>query len=138
MTAKEAQQYRLADWLERAKNDEQSLLILVKENGPPSTISFLAQQMAEKLLKGALAFSDTDVPKTHNLSKLLLQIGEFFPSAGELTSHVELLSEFYIEGRYPGDYPDLTSRQCEEAVEAAQRIKHFVLEATKETGDLDV
>lgn len=134
MTDKEARQYRFADWLNRAKNDEQSLLILARQDGPPSTICFLAQQMAEKLLKGLLAFLDTDVPKIHDLSKLLVRVRTFLPNAKKLTPQIELLDEYYIEGRYPGDYPDLTSADLEDAVDAAQRIKQFVLEAVTEKG----
>lgn len=46
----------VADWLARADEDLRSAELLLQKDGPPNAICFHAQQAAEKLLKGFLAF----------------------------------------------------------------------------------
>ena len=38
----------------------------------------------------------------------------------------DVLNVYYIETRYPGDYPDFTLKEAKEAKEAADKIKGFV------------
>lgn len=54
------------EWFEKAEEDALSLRAVLKE-GAPITACFLAQQMAEKYLKGLLAAHHVEFPKVHNL-----------------------------------------------------------------------
>lgn len=37
-----------------------------------------------------------------------------------------LASNYYIETRYPGDYPEFTINECEDALKVAINVKEFV------------
>ncbi len=52
-------------WFEKAEEDELSGRAVLKE-GAPSTGCFLAQQMAEKYMKGLLVFHHKDFLKVHD------------------------------------------------------------------------
>ena len=61
---------------------------------------------------------------------------EWFDKAAddELSAQVvveEVLNRYYIETRYPGDYPEFSRHDSMEALEAALRVKQFVLECIK-------
>lgn len=118
---------KFEEWARYGDEDHQIVKIALKENGPPNQICFHAQQMAEKYLKGFLAFSNKRFEKKHQLDYLLNLCETIDPSFHELTENVKYLAEFYIETRYPGDCPEFFVEDAKEAAEAAQRIKEFVL-----------
>lgn len=134
MTDAEAQQYRTERWLKYVRNDERAMGILLEEDGPPTTVAFLAQQMSEKLLKAVLAYHDAEVPKIHSLGELILTVRAYASGFTQLDADATLLDECYIEGRYPGDYPDISQQQSIQAAAAAMRFKDAVL---KEVGAID-
>lgn len=84
--------------------------------------------MAEKYLKGLLVFHGIEFPKTHDLLVLLSLVPASIPDAIQLKSHLQLLNRYAIEPRYPGDVPEVTQRDAEEAADAARRVKEFVRE----------
>lgn len=48
-----------------------------------------------------------------------------------INNKLDIFSSYYIETRYPGDFPEFSWRDAEEAFEAAKNIKKFVLEKIK-------
>lgn len=62
---------KFEEWARYGDEDHQIVNIALKENGPPNQICFHAQQMAEKYLKGFLAFSNKRFEKKHQLDYLL-------------------------------------------------------------------
>lgn len=116
-----------SEWFEKAKDDELSIQALIKEEGPPSTICFLAQQIAEKYLKGLLVLHDKDFPKVHDLLELETLLRDVEPAVATIHQYLNILNRYYIETRYPGDFPEFTLKEAEEAFTAAVRIKKFVL-----------
>ncbi len=116
------------EWIKKAEEDELSIRAILKGGGAPSTGCFLSQQMAEKYLKCLLSFHRKPYPKTHDLLDLasLLMLHE--PSFSRIRKDLNLLNRYYIETRYPGDYPEFTPQECREAFESALRVKEFVLE----------
>lgn len=117
------------EWFEKADEDELSINAILTEKGAPSTACFLSQQMAEKYLKGFLVYRKKEFPKIHQLEKLLNTCKEFDVTFGELDDDAVLLSEFYVETRYPGDVPEGFSwNDARGAFESAKKIKDFVLE----------
>lgn len=68
MASKNQSNFR--EWFQKAEEDELSIQAILKENGAPSTACFLAQQMAEKYLKGLLVFYEQPFRKIHDLLKL--------------------------------------------------------------------
>ena len=84
--------------------------------------------MIEKLLKALLIFNDKEFPKTHDLIALATLIEQIYPEIKNRKTDLEFLSRYYVETRYPGDYPEFTVAECENALESARRIREFVYE----------
>ncbi|MBU1180240.1 HEPN domain-containing protein [Patescibacteria group bacterium] len=116
------------EWIRKADDDELSIKAILTEKGAPSTACFLSQQMAEKYLKAFIASRGKDLPKIHQLERLLgicKKLDKFFR---QLDNEAVLLSEYYVETRYPGDYPEGFSwKDANGAFRAAVKIKEFVL-----------
>jgi len=120
------------EWFDRAGDDELSIRALLKgEDGAPGTVCFLSQQMAEKHLKGLIAHTGQPFMKVHDLVELasvaLKHLGQDNP---ELLDHTNFLNRFYIETRYPGDYPEFTWEDARQAFSAAEAIKLLVASFT--------
>ena len=116
------------EWLGRATDDELSVEAILKEEGAPSTVCFLSQQMGEKYFKAFLVFHQKEFPKIHHLDRLLELCLEIDSSFKELKDEVILLSDYYIETRYPGGWTEKwTWKEAREAFDSALEIKKFVL-----------
>ncbi|MBI4137934.1 MAG: HEPN domain-containing protein [Candidatus Sungbacteria bacterium] len=114
------------EWFRKAEEDEFSARAVLRE-GAPSTGCFLAQQMAEKYLKGLLIFHGKDFPKVHDLLEIETLLTDVEAKIKNVHDDVVVLNRYYIETRYPGDYEEFTRQECGDAYEAALRIKEFVL-----------
>ena len=120
------------EWFAKAQDDELSAKdILNDKEGAPSTVCFLCQQMAEKILKGYLVYREKEFIKIHDLDRLIKLCEEIDTSFVEIKDYAKGLSDFYISTRYPGDYPQFTWPQAETAFASATKIKRFVLERIK-------
>ncbi|MFA4817485.1 MAG: HEPN domain-containing protein [Parcubacteria group bacterium] len=114
-------------WFRKADEDELNIKSILKhKDGTPAAACFLAQQMAEKYLKGLLIFAKNDLLKIHDLVKLAEVLSESFPDISAIHDEASMLSGFYIEARYPGDFPEFSWAEAEEAYESAKIIKKFV------------
>ena len=117
------------EWFKKAEEDELSIrALLEEEGGAPSTICFLAQQMAEKYLKGLLVFRVQTFRKIHDLLDLETLLQSVDPDIVDIHAELTLLNRYYIETRYPGDYSEFSQKEAREAYQAALRIKEFVIE----------
>lgn len=118
-------------WFLRADEDLLAIKLLLEENGPANIICFHAQQVGEKYLKGFLAYHDKHARKIHNLPILLDECQKIDPACRELESEVNYLNQFYMETRYPGDIPDFSLNEAKKALEAATKVRDFILEKVK-------
>lgn len=118
----------VAQWLARADDDIKISQLALGEDGPPNPICFHCQQAAEKYLKAFLAHHGKHIRKVHNLENLLQNCRDIDKSFHELFDDASYLSQFYVESRYPGDYPEFTLQDTKKALEAALIVKDFVLE----------
>lgn len=117
------------EWIKKADEDELSVnSILLHREAVPSLACYLCQQVSEKYLKGLLIFNERNFPKVHDLLELQTLLLEFCPDIRQLDKELDLLSTYYFETRYPGDFPDFTWKDAEEAQVAAKKVKDFVLE----------
>lgn len=116
------------EWIKKAAEDELSSKAILKDkDGAPSSVCFMSQQMAEKYLKAFLISKKKSFPKIHNLERILELCLESDSDFIDLKEEAIELSEFYIESRYPGDYPEEISWQtAEETLAMAERVKKFV------------
>lgn len=126
-----ARQKRFYEWQTRAEDDIHAMEVMLKEGGLSNPICFHAQQSAEKYLKGFLAFHDTEFAKIHSLIQLMDQCIAIDLKLESLKDNAVFLNTFYIETRYPGDYPEFSMKDAKEAYEAAIKVKEFVLEKIK-------
>lgn len=115
------------EWIDKAMEDELSTQAILK-GGAPSTACFLSQQIAEKCLKALLVFHKKSFPKVHDLLELETLLLEPEPDIRFVHRDLALLNRYYIETRYPGDYPEFSPAEGHAAFEAALRVKKFVLE----------
>ncbi len=117
------------EWFKKAEDDALSVRAILKE-GAPSTACFLSQQLAEKYLKGLLVFHNKPFPKIHDLIELESLLIPVEKNIQNIHTDLVVLNRYYIETRYPGDYPEFTMDEAREAFGAALRVKEFVLVKT--------
>jgi HEPN domain-containing protein len=91
--------------------------------GPATRL--LAQQAAEKALKGALVAEGINFPFRHDLDALR----SLLPQGWRVkTEHPDLaeLTEWAVEARYPGDWPEATVDDAKRAVAQARAVVESV------------
>jgi HEPN domain-containing protein len=101
-------------WLRYAREDLSAAESTLNEPDVlPRHVCWLAQQAAEKALKAVLIYLQIEYPRSHDLDMLR----NLVPDGWQLkVEHPDLagLTEWAVEARYPGDWP--------EAVEADARL----------------
>ena len=109
-------------WLRFAREDiEAAEALLAEQTHAARHPCWLAQQAAEKALKAALVFVEIDFPHRHDLDALrnLLPadwvVTRDFPDLAQLT-------EWAVEARYPGDWPEATDTDAQQAVQQARSL----------------
>jgi len=113
-------------WLRFAAEDLRAAGTLLHETQvPPRHVCWLAQQAAEKAIKAALIFLQIEFPKTHDLDALRNLVPEdwtvrqAFPDLADLT-------EWSVEARYPGDWPEATADDARGSLDEARRVLDLV------------
>lgn len=109
-------------WIRFAEEDlRTAVACLADPDVPPRQACYFAQQAAEKALKACLIACGLDYPRSHDLDFLrnLLpahwQIHETHPIMAGLT-------EWLVEARYPGDWPDATEEEARTAIGTATAV----------------
>jgi HEPN domain-containing protein len=109
-------------WLRYAQEDLEAAEALVGQPYAAARHScWLAQQAAEKALKAILVFLQVDFPRSHDLDVLRHLIPGDWQVAVE---HPDLadLTEWAVEARYPGDWPEATAADARDAVQRARAV----------------
>jgi len=114
------------EWMDKSRKDWVSLEILMVTDNPDTAeaVCFLAQQSAEKLMKGLLVQKKIAPPKTHSLIELQFLLESHYP----LSLNVDWLDElsvWAVESRYPGVTP--TWEQASSAVKSCQSLRLALL-----------
>jgi HEPN domain-containing protein len=114
-------------WLRFAREDLNGAETLLADEGfVPRHVCWLAQQAAEKALKGALASQEIPFPFRHDLDALR----NLLPDGWEVKrQHPDLaeLTEWAVEARYPGDWPDATVEDARRAAVQARAVYDCVI-----------
>jgi HEPN domain-containing protein len=119
------------EWFRKARDDHKSAKVVLEEGGYYGTTCFLAQQMAEKYLKGFLIYKNSRLMKIHDLVMLLNECKKIAPAFADLENDCILLNDYYIETRYPLDTPvGYSKKEASDALSAAERIGKFVVKQT--------
>jgi len=120
------------EWLKRAYDDElNARSILTHKDGAPNGPCFLSQQMAEKYLKAYLVLRKKRSPRIHALDNLLELCMKIDSTFRKLKKDAIFLNKFLVATRYPGDYPEFSWKDAEDAFKTALSIKDFILEKIK-------
>ena len=99
-------------WLRYSTEDlNVARLLLASSPLVPRHVCWLAQQSAEKALKAALVLEDIAFPFTHDLDALRNRLPDSWPVH---TTHSDLaeLTQWAVETRYPGDWPEVTEEDA--------------------------
>jgi HEPN domain-containing protein len=109
-------------WLRYAQEDLLAAeAVLDGANVLPRHVCWLAQQAAEKAIKTVLVFLQIDFPRTHDLDALR----NLVPDGWHLRNdHPDLasLTEWAVEARYPGNWPEAVEADARSAVRQARAI----------------
>jgi HEPN domain-containing protein len=109
-------------WMKYAREDLQTAdLILGHPTIAYRHVCWLSQQVVEKVLKAALIFLQFEFPRTHDLDVLRnLLPGEW--EAKMVSPDLAVMTEWAVEARYPGDWPDATESDARTAYDLAKKI----------------
>lgn len=109
------------DWLRYAVSDLQ----LAQMSGAPNvmleSLSYHAQQCAEKALKAVLVACHIPVPRTHSIG-LLLDLLPRHMALPEDMEEAATLTDYAVMCRYPGDAEPVTESEYERAVHLAEIV----------------
>ena len=114
-------------WLRFGREDlEAAEVLLGEEDFVPRHVCWLAQQAAEKLLKAALVSQEVNFPFRHDLDALRNLLPEGWRVK---TEHPDLaeLTEWAVEARYPGDWPDATLEGAQRAAAQSRAVYECVV-----------
>ncbi len=116
----------LREWIAKAENDLKTAAHTLKlgKECPTDSACFHAQQCVEKYVKAALIHAGIDVPKTHDLERLLaIAPEEVRPALSPEEQAV--LTEYAVAARYPG-WGEVSLAEARRAVALARRIRRDV------------
>ncbi len=110
------------EWLRFAKGN----LELARRDEPPGglwePLCFEAQQAAEKAVKAVLIHLGVDFPRTHNLQVLLGLVEATGLKVPPEIWEADQLTEYTMEGRYPGGTEPLSQDEHRQAQALAEAV----------------
>ena len=118
----------VAEWLRKADADMELAEHLLHGESFPNAIAFSSQQAAEKYLKALLSWRQVVFPKTHDLDEILNLVETTDPDLAQSLRDIVVLSPYGVELRYPGDRPDATWQDAEEAVQLADKVRAGIMD----------
>jgi len=105
---------QIADWVEAARHDLDTVELLLANNGHPDVIINHMHQAVEKLLKALLLHGKQSFRKTHALDSLLFDALPLYPALDLVKASILNLDGYSAKLRYPrGDF--LTGKDLEKA-----------------------
>jgi HEPN domain-containing protein len=109
------------EWINRARSDlaiAQSII----EGVYLEDLCYHAQQCAEKALKAVLLHKTGAFPYVHDLAELVHRVQLSGLAAPEMVRKAVALTEYAVEGRYPGFDEPVTAEQWKDAVDNAKVV----------------
>ncbi|MBF0608004.1 MAG: HEPN domain-containing protein [Candidatus Magnetobacterium sp. LHC-1] len=118
-------------WLRKADSD-MGLVEYLNSSGTSfhNAIVFHCQQATEKYLKAFLTLHQIKFPKTHDLEELLDIVETVNEALSESLRDAIILTPYGVELRYPGDYPDATFEETQEAIELTRKVRNAIVNHT--------
>ncbi len=123
-------------WFRYAREDLSAAEATHRERlATPRHVCWLAQQAAEKAIKAALIHLQTDFPRTHDLDLLRNLLPDDW-GVREAASDLAALSEWAVEARYPGNWPEATAEDADNALREASEVLDAVATDLEKRGAL--
>jgi len=120
-------------WFSKAENDFLNARnSLAADMIPLDTVCFHRQQMAEKYLKGFLAWHAQPVGRTNDLEAPIMLCSAVRGELAALRDHANLLTGYAVDVRYPDAFDEPTWTEAEDALQAALAIKMAVISALED------
>lgn len=115
-------------WLTKAENDLLAGRRILEGGMPESydTVSFHAQQAAEKALKALLVRHQVAFRKGHNLAELLELVDSVELGTREALGAIGELTPYAVEGRYPAGLPSVDRDEAARHVALADAAVVYV------------
>lgn len=134
-----ARKNRIAEgqlWLRYSAEDlDLAVHGLVDRASRPRHVCWNAQQAAEKALKAALLLEGERSTSSHNLDELVEHLPDSWP-VRRARIDLSQLTQWAVEGRYPGEWKEAAELDAEEAVALARRVHDSVMaEFNRRLGD---
>lgn len=116
----------LAEWVEKAEGDFLTAGRELRARKLPNydAVCFHTQQCAEKYLKAVLQENGKRIPKIHFLLELQAMILQFDGSYEFLKADLEVLEDYSVRFRYPGNFAEKSQAQA--AYTSAGMVRSFV------------
>ena len=117
------------EWIDKGEGDfgTAEREFRVRKSPNLDAVCFHAQQAVEKYLKAVLASQGARIPKTHDLETLLGLCLKKFPLWEALRPEAQLLTQFAVGFRYPGEAADRES--AKKARDALRRFRAQIRES---------
>ena len=117
------------EWLAKADEDFDFARINLEEEKPFfAQICFHFHQSAEKYIKAYIVANDLEFRRVHDLLLLAKNCRAHDETFGQLIENCEYLNTFYIETRYPVQWPIMFSKkEAITAFDSAKNIRNFIV-----------
>ena len=120
-------------WLRFAREDLSAAERTVERREVPRHACFLSQQAAEKTVKAALIFLQVEFPYRHDLGFLRTYLPDGW-LLKENPADLDDLSQWAVEGRYPGSSKEASEDDARAAVGLASEAYEAALEDLERYG----
>ena len=118
----------VAQWCAKADRDlEAAELRLAQGDRLGGIVAFHGQQTTEKYRKALLISHQVEIPRTHDIRKLLEYVRPVHAGLADALQHADSLTPFGVEIRYPGDAPELPPGAETDAVAIARQVRVLVM-----------
>ena len=126
-------------WVGQAHDDREAAELMLGAPRRPLVLNaaFNVQQAAETLVKALLVLADKEVPKSHDLARLLGLLGAESPVPADLSAGLGAITGWVVTGRYPTTRGKDRTPDAEAVVAAlalVARLDAIVAEALDKAG----
>jgi HEPN domain-containing protein len=112
-------------WIQFALEDLKSAKLILDSSNDwvvPRNVCYLSQQSVEKFLKAIYIFENQRFHKVHDLDSLKNNLPASWNDFGNQITNLAQLTDWAIEGRYPGEYEAATIEDANLAYSHAKEI----------------
>lgn len=112
-----------SEWLDFARKDLETAILLDKENHYTDVIAIDTHQAIEKALKAIYVHNGEKIPRTHSLDILYNYAEDFIDFKGIEIKDLLIISDYYQSERYPGPKYYMPDREeIKQSIEYATTI----------------